>query len=510
MKIKQLGFFFLIIAGFCYQTNAQTIDGNVWKNHLTSDLLPYWTTPEALGNPVGNFPTFRANDGSLIYPEDLKNNLVEGWILEQTDSLRKQFIRTISRQAYFYCVAFHITGNDTLLYYAKSGVDYLRRFIRPSGMIYPYKSISENSITPVSTNDSIHVSTQDLASVLYSFSFYYYLTRDHEVLSDLLKVKDYIFDNYTDTDGYLKWTLCNDVNCPDNKTDLAAYLEQVNGCLLLMAPLIEDKIVQQKMMGELAFFNKTMQTPLFYNAENSMIWAKTKCRSCLAEGYSDPLRVVGASTHTDYGQTIRTYWCMYLSGKLLGDTATCNFAFHNGSKILHQAFLPESGTWATSPFESQTINWWLHAELDEGAAVFSLIDKSLNSKILEHTYSFWFNHFVDKKYHEIYPELKKDGTALNKLKIKQWKNGFHTAEHALFGYITSSSLSGENVDLYFALNKSSKQYLNQVQPYYFGGEISQITYPEWQEKTILGKDFTNSHIKSKVSFRSISPGRLID
>jgi hypothetical protein len=510
MKIKQLALLILLIAGIGMQTNAQTINGKIWKNHLTNDLLPYWTTPEALGSPEGNFPTFRANDGSLIDQKDIKNSGIDGWILQQTDSLRKQFIRTISRQTYFYCVAFHISGNDTLLSYARSGVDYLRRFIRPSGMIYPYKFLSQNSISPVSANDSIHVSAQDLASVLYSFSFYYYLTHDQEVLSEILKVKNYIFDNYTDADGYLKWTLCSDVNCPDNKTDLASYLEQVNGCLLLMAPLIEDKPVQKKMIEELRFFSKIMKTPLFYNAENSMIWAKTKCRNCLIPGYTDPLRLIGASTHTDFGQSIRTYWCMYLSGKLLNDTATCNFAFKNGSSILHQAFLPKSGTWATSPFESETVNWWLHAELDEGAAIFSLIDKSLNNKILEHTYSFWFNNFVDKKYHEIYPEVNKDGTALKKLKINQWKNGFHSSEHALFGYISSSSINSENVELYFAFNKKKKQAMNEAKPYYFDGEIANVFFPKWQQKSILGADFTQMHRKSKISFKNIKPGRSID
>jgi hypothetical protein len=40
--------------------------GDVWLHHLKYDLLPFWTTPEALGNPVGNFPTYRDNDGKLI------------------------------------------------------------------------------------------------------------------------------------------------------------------------------------------------------------------------------------------------------------------------------------------------------------------------------------------------------------------------------------------------------------------------------------------------------------
>jgi len=35
-----------------------------WRRHLAEDLMPYWTTPDALGTPLGNFPTFRCADGS--------------------------------------------------------------------------------------------------------------------------------------------------------------------------------------------------------------------------------------------------------------------------------------------------------------------------------------------------------------------------------------------------------------------------------------------------------------
>jgi hypothetical protein len=45
--------------------------GREWLTHIRQDLPPYWTAPAALGNPVGNFPTFRANDGSVIDPKNL-------------------------------------------------------------------------------------------------------------------------------------------------------------------------------------------------------------------------------------------------------------------------------------------------------------------------------------------------------------------------------------------------------------------------------------------------------
>jgi hypothetical protein len=43
--------------------------GREWVTHIQHDLLPCWTMSAALGNPLGNFPTFRANDGSVIDPK---------------------------------------------------------------------------------------------------------------------------------------------------------------------------------------------------------------------------------------------------------------------------------------------------------------------------------------------------------------------------------------------------------------------------------------------------------
>ena len=39
-----------------------------WRRHFERDILPFWTTPSALGNPVGNFPTFRCNNGFEFSP----------------------------------------------------------------------------------------------------------------------------------------------------------------------------------------------------------------------------------------------------------------------------------------------------------------------------------------------------------------------------------------------------------------------------------------------------------
>jgi len=485
---------------------AQKIDGKTWKDHFTNDLLPYWDTPDAFGTPIGNFPTFRCNDGTSSHCRELEFKNLDSWILEQTDSLRRNFTRTQSRQIMFYAIAYHITGEEKFLYAAKCGVNHLHDLIHPSGLIYPYQ-YADGSKKGL---DSIHITTQDLACSVSGLAFYYYITHDQDVLTDILRVKDYVFKQYRETDGYIKWTLCKDESCPDHKTELAAYLDQINSYLLLITPLIENKAIRDTCIADLAVFCKKMKDPLFFNAENSMMWAKTKCKTCLGTDFKDPLRKIGVSFHTDFGQSSRTYWNLYLVGKLIGDSATCKFAYTNGLRLLKQAYLPAEGAWASSPHEKETKRWWLHSQLDQAAALFSLSDTSLNSKYLNQSYTFWMEKMVDKKNHEVFAELDKDNHPVPMPKIYHWKDALHPVEHFLFGYIVSSAQHNQTIDLYFAYNKDNYGLIKQAKPFYFDGEIAKIDNRSWSTENRLDPEFKTKHSKSKISFVNIKDGRTIN
>ncbi|HAS6030871.1 TPA: N-acylglucosamine 2-epimerase, partial [Vibrio vulnificus] len=40
--------------------------GEEWLTHAAQGLAPYWMMESAQGVPVGNFPTFRCDDGSVL------------------------------------------------------------------------------------------------------------------------------------------------------------------------------------------------------------------------------------------------------------------------------------------------------------------------------------------------------------------------------------------------------------------------------------------------------------
>jgi hypothetical protein len=69
-----------------------------------------------------------------------------------------------------------------------------------------------------------------------------------------------------------------------------------------------------------------------------------------------------------------------------------------------------------------------------------------------------------------------DGTTHQPLTVmpKQWpwKNGFHSFEHALVGYITAQQLRGEPVVLYYAFDP--RESGQTVRPYFFTGEVQQV------------------------------------
>ncbi|HRE87765.1 MAG TPA: hypothetical protein PK095_01380, partial [Myxococcota bacterium] len=42
------------------------LSGDTWRTHWTNDIKPYWVSAAALGDPVGNYPTYRGMDGRVL------------------------------------------------------------------------------------------------------------------------------------------------------------------------------------------------------------------------------------------------------------------------------------------------------------------------------------------------------------------------------------------------------------------------------------------------------------
>src|SRR6267142_3465187 len=233
--------------------------GPEWITHIQADLLPYWTTPAALGTPIGNFPPFRADDGSVIDPKnpppEVKDIAAgETWLLNRTG---RQYTRIMSRQIYAYCVAYHMTGDARYLRYARLGLDYLfTKMVDRDDVFYSWM---ENGV-PGPEHATQRIS-QDMAYALMGPAMYYYLTRDQDILAVIRKTEKYIFDNYRDGNG-LRWineafTDLEETHLPTQK-ELVAQLDQINGYMLIMTTVLDGK-EKDAWLNDMIMLAKTMK-----------------------------------------------------------------------------------------------------------------------------------------------------------------------------------------------------------------------------------------------------------
>ena len=154
------------------------------------------------------------------------------------------------------------------------------------------------------------------------------------------------------------------------------------------------------------------------------------------------------SRHTDFGHTAKAYWMLERIGRLTKDQALVDLATTGARAVLKQAYLPESGTWGSRLQPDGSVGtgkeWWIYAELDQLAATLALADPA-QAAPLPRTADFWFRHLVDPVNHEVWGGTggAPDFEPWQGPKIHQWKSGYHSAEHALVGYLTAQALHGE-------------------------------------------------------------------
>jgi mannose/cellobiose epimerase-like protein (N-acyl-D-glucosamine 2-epimerase family) len=431
-----------------------------WVSELQRDILPFWETPAALGDPVGSFPTFRCNDGTVANPQAPCAEFLAApdWI---HSAVGRQYVRMISRQIYLYGVAYHLTGDPKYLVWARAGVRYIldNAVNKTTGDVVSYWSDGKPVVDP---DDQ---TSQDLAYSLVGLSFYYYLTREADLLQPMLRIESYIRQHYYDPhQGLYRQAL---KGWEADRTELVSQLDQANAYMLLLTPLLPPP-EQQRWRAELAQIAQIMRGR-FYDSGSTMFVGlldpKAKSGDC-----------VFARDDTDFGHTIKTYWMLYFIGRVLNDGALVEFARAGAPGILARAFLPVTGSWATQPTcgtapdnINRTSTWWMAAELDQAALTFGIGDPQLLSYIPKAN-DFWLKHMVDPRYGEVWDEVALPDYTPRLPKVHLWKNGFHTAERALIGYIATGAIRSEPTVLYYAFQGCKLPA--DVRPYYYDGKVA--------------------------------------
>jgi len=414
--------------------------GVEWITHIKEDLLPFWITPEALGSPTGNFPTFRANSGAVIDPKNpppeiTKMGTHDTWLANR---IGRQYTDMNSRQIFAYCVAYHLTGVEKYLEYAKAGIDYMfTKMVDQHGHFYTWIENGKGAPENIKQRTS-----QQMAYALMGPALYYYLTRDPEVLKVLLKTQQYIFSHYKEG-NYLRWvnqdfTDLEEVNLTTQK-ELVAQLDQINAYMLIATTVLEPKY-RKIWLDDMLLLAHTMKDE-FFNAENNIFWGRIDDESY--KKLNQP--------HVGFGHAIKTLWMMYIIGNRFKIQDLSHFALKHMPQIFREAYSEELHTWIEKKFADGFMGtdrvWWIHDELDQAAATLSLINLT-DIRHLVSAYRYWFFDFVDLKNKEVWHTLTGKHERPRYLKAHLWKNAFHDFEHALVGYIACQAIRKQPVKLY--------------------------------------------------------------
>ena len=133
--------------------------------------------------------------------------------------------------------------------------------------------------------------------------------------------------------------------------------------------------------------------------------------------------------------------------------------------------------------------WWVYDELDQLTGTLALSDPKF-AQYLPRAYDYWFTHFVDKEFGEVWNSV--DGRTHAPVAPKQWewKNAYHSFEHALIGYIVGQQLNDQPITLYYAF--PSAETAKSAKPYFYSGVIKGIE-PVNQGRPKQKVTFSNVH-----------------
>lgn len=454
----------LLATGFA-QTGGSSYPGNLptgdrWIQHLTSDLLPFWTVPAALGNPPGSFPSVRCDDGSLLdYKKPCAPIAGNSYLLTPA-----QYLVSVSRQTYGYGVAYHLTGDTKYLGYMKAGVDYIRQNAvdRTGGGMFTMFDLKSNTWGPRRELRN----AQELGYGLLGLAMYYYLTRDDQVLPDILAIKNYIAGTYYNPAlGTMQWTLQNNGTERFDQKQLVADLDQMNTYLVLLTPILPEPQRTEWRQTLAQLVRSILGT--FYSPGDHLFFTSA----------NTPQDRNLAFSGVDFGHTSKALWMMRWTGLMLGDQGLVSFSEAAGRGLFDRAYLPEDGSWAEGVLPGGEIdknkNWWVFAELDQFSGTLALGDPG-TGRYLPQTAAYWFEHFVDPQYGEVWNGVNYQTNTPQRdyPKAWAWKSAYHSFEHVLVGYITAQYLRGQPAKLYYAFEKPVDQAL--IHPYYFPGAIQSV------------------------------------
>lgn len=423
----------------------------MWQEHANL-LGKYWLHPDALGTPVGNFPTWRCNDGTLRNQKACPpETSIPKWGRE---AMQFDFLRMQSRQTFGYGALYNLTGNPKYLELHQAGVKHILSAMDPEGgfklLFKDGKPVNEPRLTRT---------TQDLPYAIIGLAMNAYLTHDPKIIDVIMKTQKYIYDTYYDEkEGLLRWVLEDfaPLNNRKEQLELVAELDQMNAYLILCWRLVPEAKTQE--WSNVIKRTVDIINAKFYDKKHNRFQGCIDNESCYDEA---------TGRHMDYGHSCKAFWMEYLAACGLDDPKLKAFAEKGMLETLNKAFDAENQSWYENVTHAPA-SWWVYAELDQAALTLALEGKYDMPKTL----FTWINDRTDKEYGEI----------LSRMKTNLWRSAFHSTEHALIGSIVSNGIRYAqcNDDACRNQNKSVLYFapfdpkVTDFTPYIYSGKIESI------------------------------------
>jgi hypothetical protein len=426
--------------------------GETWLAHHRDDLMPYWDLPEALGEPLGNFPTFRGRAGELL-PDTTSRGT-----------------STLGRGVYGYSLAFMLTGEERYLGYARAGLDWIEAHAedRVRGGYFADLDASGAPLDPDADKDVF-----DLASVGLGYAMYFNATRDPDAERHLLEIRDLLFGPYYDAatnrvKDSLNADLSTEVDTGANGGDITDYLVPGTAMFLPTAALLSDPARRDQFRTDLRRLTQGLidrhKNSADANAANRwMFWGRT-----LRFGSFN-------APQTDFGHNIKSYAMVHNANLQFADRPWDALAADRAT-MLDRAWDEAAGRWNQRPrsFVAGNVEpdsaWWIHDEADQLLAALDLDDGFTGVDRLARSAQTFLDVYVDRDpaypVRETFARVSRVPEDTDLRKSFRGKNMLHNMEHALILYLHGSALEGRPARLHYAFPHD--QALTAVaKPYWF-------------------------------------------
>ena len=441
--------------------------GDGWLRHHREDLMPYWDIPEALGEPVGNFPSFRGRNGELL-PES-----------PDPDSTNRG-LSTLARQVYGYSVAFLLTGEDRYLTYAKAGIDWIDTKAKDPVYGGYYGALRVNG-QPV--DREANKSLFDLASVGLAYGMYFNVTRDPAAEAGLLAVRDLIFAKYFDAaqnrmKDSLNYALTTEVDTGGNGGDITNLLVPGTAVSLPNAALLSDPARRAQFKSDLRLLTEI----LIARHKNS--GAANPANRFWFWGRTGRFGMFNAA-QTDFGHNIKSYEMIFNANNVFADRPWDSLS-QDRENLLTRAWDNTASRWneRIRNFVPGNVEpdsgWWIHDEADQTLAALDLAQDFTRKVQLARSAQTFLDVYVDHDpaypARETFSRVERTGLETDLRKSFFGKNMLHNHEHALIMYLHGRALEGMPAKLYYAF--PAEQALTAVaKPYWFdaAGEFRTVT-----------------------------------